>query len=134
MNDDLPDRNRPAANRQQAPSELHPGFFWVILLAWLWLVAAFWSAFAGDLQSAWMVTISTAFFGMYFGLSAILLGLQRDREPVHKGFLTYLRGRMDTFTGAVSGRGALVQVAIIPVSLALAGTGMAIVLAWVRGG
>ncbi|WP_026987270.1 hypothetical protein [Fodinicurvata fenggangensis] len=134
MNDNLPDSNQPTLNRQQAPRELHPGFFWVVLLAWLWLVAAFWSAFAGDLQSAWMVTISTAFFGMYFGLSAILLGLQRDREPVHKSFLAYLKGRMDTFTGAVSGRGALVQVAIIPVSLALAGTGMAIVLAWVRGG
>ncbi|MGM0559657.1 MAG: hypothetical protein ACQETX_01135 [Pseudomonadota bacterium] len=134
MNDNLPDSNQPTSNRPQAPRELHPGFFWVVLLAWLWLVVAFWSAFAGNLQSAWMVTISTAFFGMYFGLSAILLGLQRDREPVHKSFLAYLRGRMDTFTGAVSGRGALVQVAIIPVSLALAGTGMAIVLAWVRGG
>ncbi|WP_022728662.1 hypothetical protein [Fodinicurvata sediminis] len=134
MNVSRHDRNKPDSNSQQVPGELHPGFFWVVILAWLWLVAAFWSAFAGDLQSAWVVTISTAFFAMYFGLSAILMGLQRDREPVHKGFLAFLKGRMDTFTGAVSGRGALVQVAIIPVSLALAGTGMAIGLAWVRGG
>lgn len=106
----------------------------MVILAWVWLIITFWSVFAGDPQSAWMVTISTAFFGMYFGLSAILIGLQRDREPVHKGFLTSLKGRMDIFTGPVSGRGALVQVAIIPIALALAGTGMAVVLALVRGG
>lgn len=130
----LRDRHDTSSSRDQASRELHPGFFRVVIIAWLWLIAAFWSVFASDLQSAWMVTISTAFFGMYFGLSAILIGLQRDREPVHKGFLTYLKGRMDIFTGPVSGRGALVQVAIIPIALAMAGTGMAVVLALVRGG
>lgn len=113
---------------------LHGGVYKVVIGAWLWLLAVFWAVFGFERESAYMMAVATGLFFAYFGISALLMGMQRDYETVRESFPHYLQQRFETQSGPISGWGSLVQVAIIPVALALAGTALCLIIAMARNG
>ncbi|WP_022728644.1 hypothetical protein [Fodinicurvata sediminis] len=121
-------------DERQGNRILHGGVYKVVIGAWLWLLLVFWGAFGFERESAYMMAVATGLFVAYFGISALLMGMQPDYEQVRARFSRFLQQRFETQSGPISGWGSLVQVAIIPVSLALAGTALCLILAMVRAG
>ncbi len=71
--------------------------------------------------TALLITVVYGLSLMYFGL---LVGLGRSAAAARgdietRSFRDFMRGRVATLTGAVDGRNALVQVAVMPVVLGL---------------
>lgn len=99
------------------------------------MMLVYWLVFGAQAEAALNVAVSTVYVLMFIGTPWVMarLGEQflRDRHGGNAApsLRTFLAGRMETWTGTISGWGALVQVTLIPVGLACAtlGIGLAIV-------
>lgn len=116
-------------------SDIHYGVYVLVLSAWGWVIGAFWFAFGSDRHSAFMVGISTIYFLIFFSVPLILARTGRkfiSAKPNSQSFKSFLRSRVDTATCEMSGREAAVQIALVPVCLALCTTGIAIAVIFAR--
>lgn len=69
-------------------------------------------------RAEFAILIAAFYVAMFFGIPAMFLGIEAD--PARRPDLTeFLARGMDTATGRISGEGALVQMLIVPVLLAL---------------
>jgi len=110
-------------------SDLHAGVFILMLLAWGWMLAAFWLTFGFQLEGGFMVGISTVYIAMYFGVPAVMIKVAKKYTPHlpdHRSFADFLHGNVQTATGRIEGWEACVQILLVPVGLALCITGIAL--------
>ena len=56
-----------------------------------------------------------------------------ERE-IDRSFADFVRGRVDTATGRITGREALLQIAAMPVILAIGGTIIMVIAVWCGAG
>ena len=63
--------------------------------------------------------ISAFYLAMFFGVPAVFLGVEHERSR-RPSLAEFLERGIDTATGRLGGRGALVQMLIVPVLLAFA--------------
>jgi len=109
-------------------SEIHKGVYIVTLLAWAWLVGAFWIGFGSTLDSAFMVTVSTGYVLMFFGIPFLMMRIAKKVSSAHpelQTFNDFLSAHVDTSTGPITGREALIHIALVPVCLAIGTSGLA---------
>jgi len=123
--------------RHNRPPEtaLHAGV--VLLTAGMFAIIclAYWVAFGGQLQSAFMVGIATAFLLAYTVTPRMLLRVKGPDPDASKiSFGDFLAGDMEILTGRMRGWEAMVNVMLIPAALALAAIGTAVILILVRNG
>ncbi len=99
---------------------------------------AYWLTFMAQSEAAFMVAISTVYLVMYAGTPVVLArlgsGLLRARHggQAAPALADFLRGRMETWTGSISGAAALVQVTLIPLGLAFATMGICVAVILAR--
>ncbi|WP_430396921.1 hypothetical protein [Ferrovibrio sp.] len=99
---------------------------------------AYWLTFMAQSEAAFMVVISTVYLVMYAGTPVVLArlgsGLLRARHggQAAPSLADFLRGRMDTWTGSITGAAALVQVTLIPLGLAVATIGICVAVILAR--
>lgn len=122
-----------AASQEQAPAKLgvHPIAIETALAAALWFIAVSWLAFAHDAETDYLLVIVTLFFVIFFTLFLFTATYSRGdpRWPAKRtSFREFLDGTVSTATGDERGRDVLIEIAAMPVTLALAGT--LIGLAW----
>ena len=79
-------------------------------------------------QAPFMIAIDGAFLAAFFAVPSIMLKLERDRAR-RPSMSRFLSQGMQTYTGHVSGAGALVQMFIVPVLLAFAVLAIGIIAA-----
>jgi hypothetical protein len=89
----------------------------LMVAAYAALLAAFPLLIAHDGSSFFAIVIGAFYLAMFFGVPAVFFRIEADssRRPELSLFLE--RG-MQTATGHISGRGALVQMLVVPVLLA----------------
>jgi hypothetical protein len=83
--------------------------------------AALMGAFVVTIHGAradFAIVIAGFYVAMFFGLPAVFLGTENDRTR-RPDLVQFLDRGIDTATGRISGGGALVQMLIVPVLLAL---------------
>ena len=82
------------------------------------LLSAFPLLIAHDGSSAFAIVIGAFYLAMFFGLPAMFFKVENDssRRPE---LATFLELGMQTATGHISGKGALVQMLVVPVLLTL---------------
>jgi hypothetical protein len=119
---------------EQVPSGLsvHPIAIETAIAAALWFIAVTWLAFAHDVETDYLLVIVTLFFGMFFTLFLFTATYSRGdaRWPTKRtSFREFLKGTVSTETGNERGRDVLIEIALLPVTLAVAAT--LIGLAWV---
>lgn len=129
----------PAAGHNRAVHDSLPlGAFGLIAGAAGAMMLAYWLTFAAHAEAAFMVAISIVYVLMYAGTPWLMARIggnmlrQRHGGRAAPALGDFLDGVMDTATGPIGGRAALVQVAIIPVGLAVATIGICIVVATMR--
>jgi hypothetical protein len=113
---------------------VHPGAIGLALGGFGIFLAASWIGWAFD-YTAMLVGVVTGLGALYFGL---FLTLGRSAaaargEVTHRSFAAFLRGRVQTREGIVSGRDALVQIAFMPILLGLTMLGFAFYWLSIRG-
>lgn len=102
--------------------DMHHGVYIMTLLAWTWVLGAFWMAFGGEGESRFMVVISTVYFVIFFSIPIVMVRTGRkfvSASPNSQSFGRFLRTHIDTANGPLTGREALIQIVLIPVCLAL---------------
>jgi hypothetical protein len=121
-----------APDPSKAQTSVHPAVIEIALAAALWFIAVTWVSFAGAGGIDWILVVVTLFFAFFFALFLFTAsyGLKdarwRQRNTTLREFLD---SEVGTATGPVSGREVLLEIAVMPVSLALAAT--VIGLIWV---
>jgi hypothetical protein len=116
--------------KQGAETGMHPAVIEIVLGAVLWFVLVTWMSFARGGGIDFDLVIATLFFAFFFGLFLVVASFTakdpRWRLP-DTSFREFLRSQVGTATGKMRGRDALIEIAIVPVSLALAATAIGIV-------
>jgi hypothetical protein len=108
---------------------VHSGAVAAALAAYGWFIVAAWIAFArgyAALDLTVVVLISVALLGLLVGGAAMSRNMTPDRQTT-RTFVEFINGDVDTETGRLSGRTAFVQIAVMPILLAVGGTVIAAV-------
>lgn len=112
-------------------TSMHPAAVVVPAIAASWLVAGAWMVFGGTDTStvlAMVTVILVMYAGLMLGGGAFAHNVTPDQAR-SRTFTDFLKGHVDTATGLLTGRQALVEIATMPVILALGGTVILVVAA-----
>jgi fatty acid desaturase len=128
----VPETSR--AERMQAGEVgVHPAAVEIAVAATIWFLAVTWLAFASGPEIDYLLVIVTLFFVIFFTLFLLTASysLHDKRWPVRDTSLReFLNSTVSTATGDERGRDVLIEVALVPVSLALAATLIGLVRAF----
>ncbi len=128
----LPEASR--AERMQASEVgVHPAAVEIAVAAAIWFLAVTWLAFASGPEIDYLLVIVTLFFVIFFTLFLLTASysLHDRRWPVRDtSFREFLNSTVGIATGDERGRDVLIEVALVPVSLALAATLIGLVRAF----
>jgi hypothetical protein len=107
------------ASAAVSTDQMYPGVFGLAAAAYGAMMLSFWLLFVSDVGTFLSLAVCTAYFGMYFGVPAVMHRVARQAETqVAGGSLgQFLRSDLETITGPISGWAAVTQVLVIPVSL-----------------
>lgn len=114
-----------------ADAGVHPAVAKIAVGAAIWFLAVTWLAFAGNGEIDYLLIIVTLFFAIFFTLFLFTASYSAHdpRWPARDTtFREFLGSRVGIGSGTMRGRDVLIQIALIPVALALAAT--LIGLAW----
>jgi hypothetical protein len=117
-----------------ASTSIHSLVIAIPLIATAYLCFVFCMAFAGgeaSLVLAVVVFISSMFLGLFTGCGAYAQRVDPARIKA-AGFREFLCGDVNIETGRIGGREVLVQIAVMPVALAVGGTLISAVAMWAR--
>jgi hypothetical protein len=123
------------ASREPAQTSVHPVVIELAIGAALWFVAIVWIAFAKGVETDFALAIVSLFFVFFFGLFMLTASyaLHDPRwELPSTTFREFLTSRVSTETGTMRGRDVLIEIMVLPLSLALAAT--LIGIAWMAIG
>ena len=119
-------------NPQTREAGVHPIVVKIVIGAVLWFLAVTWFAFAAKGGVDVDLTVVTLFFAIFFTLFLLLASfrLNDPRWPTrHTSLRQFLNSNVGLATGEERGRDVLIEIALVPVTLAFAAT--LIGLAWV---
>lgn len=122
-----PPSTQPAIVKVAAPAtELHPAILALSAGLYATMIGIFWVTFASALDVAIALGIAAFFLAMFVAVPIVMLrsGTIGDRVPT-TSLRAFLDGKLDTFTGLVSGRAALALVVTVPVCLTAGAAAMA---------
>jgi len=115
----------PDQSPRQAQTGVHPVAIEIALAAALWFIAVTWVSFARGPEVDWDLVVVTLFFMFFFALFLFTAShaLNDPRWRQRKtNFREFLDSEVGTATGPMKGREVLIEIAVIPVSLAFAAT------------
>ena len=100
--------------------DLHPSIYKAYVVSWAALIGVFLATFAESPFTLFMLGIVIFYATMFFGVPYVLSCVKRPGTRAPKVSLyEFLRGRVESPYGPVSGMEALVQVLMVPVTLTL---------------
>jgi hypothetical protein len=124
----------PIATRVAAPG-MHPRAFRLPMIAAAWFLISMAISFAGTLETAYLMAIIVGFAIIFFGL-AIGLAMHASGSGGWLGsgssFRRFVGGEVTICTGRISGREAMLQLTVLPVTLALGGMTIGLVYLLLR--
>jgi len=115
----------PEPRSRKSHTGVHPAAIGVALAAALWFIAVTWASFARGAEVDWDLVVVTLFFVFFFSLFLFTASyaLKDPRwQQRQTGFGEFLDSEVGTATGPMRGRDVLLEIAIIPISLALGAT------------
>jgi hypothetical protein len=115
----------PDPSPRAAQTDVHPVAIEVALAAALWFIAVTWVSFARGAEVDWDLVVVTLSFIFFFALFLFTAShaLKDSRWRQRKtSFREFLDSEVGTDTGPMRGREVLLEIAVIPISLAFAAT------------
>lgn len=125
---DLPvSQSRVRASARPTAADIHPGVPLVAIAGYFAILAIGWLAFVANIDTGIAMAVNTIYFAMFFGVP-ILMARVGGSPMVRPGLFTFLRGKVATHSGVISGWSALAQVVVVPISLAFGFFAMAVIV------
>jgi hypothetical protein len=118
-------RDNPRETTEGQETAVHPMVGEIAIGAAVWFIVVMWFAFARGPEVDYILIIVTLFFVMFFTLFLLTAsyGWEDPRWHLpHTTFAQFLQSRIRTATGTMRGRDVLIEIATVPVSLAIAAT------------
>ena len=116
---------RGAKSRQASEAGVHRVAVETAILAVIWFIAVTWATFAAGPEIDYLLVIVTLFFAMFFVLFLLTASytLHDSRWPASdRSFREFLKSRVGIGGETMRGREVIIEIAILPVSLAFAAT------------
>jgi len=126
------DTTSPIGHNKARYRDMPPAVYGLFAGIWAGLVVTYWAIFGAQLESGYMIGISTIVYLACAGLPIIILGNMMPKTEDAPRLSEFIDGEVETFTGRMEGVSALVQVLIIPVALTTATIIMGVILAGIR--
>jgi type IV secretory pathway VirB2 component (pilin) len=119
---------------RRRPREVRPGVLGLALGlgSYAVMVALMWVSFARSGEGAFVMLVATFVFASFIAVPLIILRLARRESAKPAPLRAYLGRTMDTLTGPLESRAALVQIIVVPALLTLCLVGIDIALALAR--
>jgi hypothetical protein len=114
---------------------VHPTVVKIAMGATLWFLIVTWFSFAVGGGIDWDLAIATLFIAFFFALFLLTASFAAHDPRWHlrdASFHDFLTSKVGTATGAMRGRDVLLEIALVPVSLALAATVIGLVVLLIR--
>tara|TARA_X000000950_G_scaffold159171_1_gene194981 strand:- start:12575 stop:13054 length:480 start_codon:yes stop_codon:yes gene_type:complete len=108
---------------------IHPLVFVSFMVCLVAMMASFIVLFWGQAEPVFLVTIATGFLFVYAGVPVLMLRFEMKGGPV---FGAFLRQKLPTWSGMLTGRDAWIQVCLIPSMLALCTIALCVVILLIR--
>lgn len=103
-------------------ADIHPGVYKSFVACWALLFVVFIDTFAESPFTLFMLGVCIFYATMFFGVPYVMSRVAPPSTTVAQvSFGEFLRGKVDTLTGPLSSKEALMQVIIVPLSLAIGG-------------
>jgi hypothetical protein len=122
-----------ANTRLKDATAVHPAVIGIAIFAAFWFAFAAWVGFAGDKEARFVIVVVIFISAMFLGLLAGGGWYSRNMTAKRRSTRSlgdFLNGVVEIETGKISGREALVQIAVGPVLLAIGGTLMIMCAVW----
>jgi hypothetical protein len=110
------------------PADMPVSVYRTAFFRWLAFLGVFWITFSISGSAEFMVTISTVYAIVFFGVPTIMTRLIPKKKQKDLGLFSFLNGHFDTFYGEIEGWEALIQVIIVPAALTLGGIAMGFII------
>jgi hypothetical protein len=117
---------------EESETGVHPMAVKIAIGATIWFLAVTWLSFAWVRETDFVLAVVILFFAFFIGLFLLTASysVKDERWPVREtSFREFLSSDVPIGSGTMRGRDVLIEIATIPIALALAGT--LIGLAWV---
>jgi len=105
------------------------------MVAVAWFLISMAISFADTGQTAYLMVIVTGFAVIFFGLT-VGLGMRASNSrrllESPATFRRFVRGKVSVYSGRISGREAMLQLTVLPVTLALGGMAIGLVYLFMR--
>jgi hypothetical protein len=124
--------DHPSPRRQTG---VHPVVVEIAIGATVWFLLVTWLSFAEGRGIDRDLVVVTLFFVMFFALFLLTASFAAHDPRWHlrnTSFREFLRSDVGTATGTMRGRDVLLEIALVPVSLALAATVIGLVVVLIR--
>jgi hypothetical protein len=125
----------PSERSENVPKDtatMHPGVFKSLIGLFAGIMAIFALTFAGKGYASMMVAISIFYLGIYIATPLIMLRPLNSKTRKNTSWVKFMNGSIETNTGLITGRQALIQVCLIPVGLLVAVMGICMTILLVR--
>ena len=142
--DDQSYKSGELALRRSAPTKPHsaqgasvqtvmdPRVYKIALAGWVALLSIFWVTFWSSANALFVVTISTVYAIMFFGVPYMMIRqIPKPPKPA-RSFATFLSSPFATIDGTMPGWEALLQVILVPFCLVGGGVAIGIIITAAR--
>ena len=100
-----------------------------------WFLISMAISFADTLETGYLMAIVIGFGIIFFGLTiGLAMHASGSRTELGSGssFRKFIHGEVGVYTGRISGREAMLQLTVLPVTLAIGGMAIGLVYLFVR--
>lgn len=111
---------------------MDPRVYKIAIAGWIALLAVFWITFWSSANALFMVTISTVYAIMFFGVPYMMTRQIPNPPKPARSFTTFLNSPFATIDGTMPGWEALLQVILVPFCLVCGGIAMGMIIAAAR--
>lgn len=111
---------------------MDPRVYKIALAGWVALLGVFWVTFWSSASALFMVTISTVYGVMFFGVPYMMTRQISNPPKPTRSFATFLNSPFAMIDGTMPGWEALLQVVLVPVCLVAGGIAIGIIISAAR--
>jgi len=106
-------------------ADLTPSVYGALILCWVCFMSISWVTFAASPPTMFLLLMIAIFGLMFFGAPIAMSRWAAQERWSDPGLNAFIRAKVDTLYGPVSGLEALIQVVLIPACLTIGGIGIA---------
>ncbi len=126
---------RYVSSRLSAPgiyADVVPSVYGAFIVSWMCFLAIFVVTFASSATTLFMLALVGVYALMFFGVPIVMIRLGAREKWYGPRLAEFVRAKVQTIYGPVSGMDALIQVILVPACLTIGGIGIALAVAAAR--